>query len=84
MHSSSGGGGGGADIGPLLYWGFQFLIHYPYIGLPLIALAIYLLYKGSQQGTDTYRTSVIRRAVGQTAELNAPTRQPLARATARR
>jgi uncharacterized tellurite resistance protein B-like protein len=68
VHSGSGGGGG--DIGPLLYWGFQFVVHYPYIGLPLIALAIYLCYKASQQGTDTYRTSVIRRAVGQTAELN--------------
>ncbi|HEY1786314.1 MAG TPA: Tim44-like domain-containing protein, partial [Pirellulales bacterium] len=69
FHSSSGGGGGGVDLGPLLYWGLQFCIHYPYIALPLIALAIYLFVKASQQGTDTYRTSVIRRAVGQTAEL---------------
>jgi len=29
FHSSSGGDGGGMDIGPLLYWGIQFCLHYP-------------------------------------------------------
>ncbi len=70
FHSGAeGGGGGGINIGPLLYWGIQFCLHYPYIALPLIAIAIYLFMKASQQGTDSYRSSVIRRAVGQTAEL---------------
>ena len=70
FHSGGGeGGGGGVDIGPLIYWGFEFFRAHPIVSLILMAIVIYLLAKGSQQGTDRYRTNVIRRAVGQTAEL---------------
>ena len=69
FHSGGEGGGGNVDIGPLIYWGVQFFRYHPIVSLLLLAVVIYLLAKGSQQGADRYRTSVIRRAVGETAEL---------------
>jgi uncharacterized tellurite resistance protein B-like protein len=63
-----GDGGGGVNLGPLIYWGIQFCIRYPYIGLPLAALALYLFFQASRQGAGQYQTNVIRRAGGQLAE----------------
>lgn len=68
-HSSGGGsGGGGVAIFELLYWLLRLCVFYPWIGLPLIALIIYLIvhsaYKQRQnRDWDSGPPVTLRRAV---------------------
>lgn len=56
-----GGGGSGGGDGALLYWLIQFTIRYPYIGIPLIAGACYLMYQAKQAESGYRVTRTIRR-----------------------
>lgn len=56
-----GGGGGGGGDGALFYLLFHLIIRYPYVGVPVAVVVIYVMYKGQQKGADAYRGRVIRR-----------------------
>jgi uncharacterized Zn finger protein (UPF0148 family) len=44
---SGGGGGGGFFVFELIWWFFQLIIYYPAIGLPLLALIIFLIVRSA-------------------------------------
>ena len=56
-----GGSGGGGGIGWLIYFWVRFCIEYPYIGLPVTLIVVFILYQSHQSGLSAYRGSVIRR-----------------------
>jgi uncharacterized Zn finger protein (UPF0148 family) len=67
-HSSGGGGGGGIAIFELIFWLLRLCVFYPVIGLPLIALIIFLIvrsaYKQRQnRDWDSGPPVTLRRAV---------------------
>lgn len=59
-----GGGSGGGDLFYIIYLWVRFCIAYPYIGLPVSAGGVWLIYYIGRQGRNGYRTSVIRRGSG--------------------
>jgi hypothetical protein len=49
-HGGGGGGGGGGDGGAifeLIYWTFRLMIYYPQIGLPILAVVIFLVVRSA-------------------------------------
>src|SRR6187431_2324122 len=62
---SSGGGGGSGDIGDLLYLLFQFFrfcYYYPYIGVPILAVAVAFFFFAGRQGKSSWQSHIIRKA----------------------
>jgi uncharacterized tellurite resistance protein B-like protein/endogenous inhibitor of DNA gyrase (YacG/DUF329 family) len=56
-----GGGGGGGGLGWLIYAWVRFCIEYPYIGLPITLVVVFVVYKSHQGGMAVYQQGVLRR-----------------------
>jgi uncharacterized tellurite resistance protein B-like protein/predicted nucleic acid-binding Zn ribbon protein len=56
-----GWGGGGGGLFWLIYMWIRFCVEYPYIGLPVTLIVVFVLYRSHQSGLSAYQGSVIRR-----------------------
>jgi predicted lipid-binding transport protein (Tim44 family)/uncharacterized tellurite resistance protein B-like protein len=60
--SGGGGGGGGDGLGILFYWLIMLAIRQPVIGVPLLIVAVFLLYKFGKSTKHGHQRRTIRRA----------------------
>lgn len=60
---SYGGSSGGGGDGLAFYFLIQLVIRYPLIGIPILIVVIYLMYKGSQQAKEVHTSATLRRGM---------------------
>lgn len=73
--SGGGGGGGGDGLGILFYWLIMLAIRKPLIGIPLLIVAAFLVYKFGRSAKHGHQRRTIRRASNLNREQGAAEKQ---------